>query len=324
MPLSPDARILRQLRDPGEYCLASDLGAPGLIPERIAGLRSAGYEIEEHPHRGYRLISSPDRLIADDILSRLPECRLIRDVLVFENTGSTNDVIAKLGKQGVPEGIVAFAEHQTAGRGRLGRRWESGAAAGLWFSLLTRPSFPLSRWTRLTLWAAHAVAVGIERTCGLQVMLKWPNDLYAGGRKLVGILVESSPGQDNPFAVAGIGINVNQEAFSGPLAATATSLRIETGSAWDRNTLAASVLAAFDQTYPSLDEHFSALLDWASERDFLRGKWVAATVGASRCEGMAEGIDDTGALILRNAQGAVTSVSSGEVTRIAGAAPWAA
>lgn len=120
MPASPDAAILRNLR--GGFVPGEELGDPAEIAARIALLIEAGYEIEHHPHRGYHLLSSPDRLIADDILSRLPEGGWIRDVLVFEKTGSTNDVVGSLARQGAPAGLAVFAEEQTAG--------EAWAAAG--------------------------------------------------------------------------------------------------------------------------------------------------------------------------------------------------
>ncbi len=137
--------------------------------------------------------------------------------------------------------MVVFAEEQTAGRGRLGRQWRSDPRLGLWFSLLLRPELPYAQWPRLTPWIAYAVAEAVGQFVAGGIMLKWPNDLYASGRKLCGILVETSLGE-NAFATAGIGLNVNHTSFPAPLDATATSLRIESGEALDRNALAASIL----------------------------------------------------------------------------------
>ncbi len=312
-----DAALLRRLRQSAGYVSASELGDPAQVAERVRVLRGAGYCIEEHPCFGCRLLSSPDRLVADDILSRLPAARRwLREIVVFERTGSTNDLLGKLGRQGVPEGIAAFAEEQTAGRGRLGRVWQSEPGAGLWFSLLLRPAWPPALWTRLTLWAACAVARGVESATGAEVMLKWPNDLYAGGRKLAGILVESSPAQGNAYAVAGIGLNANHASFPESLAATATSLRLETGAAVDRNGLAAAVLQALDCSYPDLPGSFPGILQWARERDFLREKWVTVSSGTVDESGLAIGLDDDGALLLRRADGSLRKVTSGEVTRV--------
>jgi len=320
MPGSPDIAILRRLRGSGEaFTPGSDLGEPSAVAARIDILRAAGYEIEHRPPLGYRLLFSPDRLIADDILSRLPGCRWIRDVLVFQSTGSTNDLIADLARDGAHPGIVVFAEEQTAGRGRLGRHWQSDPRLGLWFSLLLRPAMPVAQWPRLTLWIAYAVARGIRQCAGLQIMLKWPNDLYASGRKLAGILVESSLGE-NAYAAAGIGLNVNHPSFPAPLDATATSLRIQTGAPLDRNALAAAILASIDQSFYLIPNHFHEIVAWASEADCLRGRQVTATAGATIHEGVAQGLDSEGALLIRTSTGAVTRVSSGEVTRFSAAA----
>jgi len=316
MPASPDAAILRRLRGPGDdFTLGSELGEPGAVARRIAGLREAGYEIEQHPHLGYRLISSPDRLIADDILSRLPERRRwVREVMVFQSVGSTNDMVTNLARDGAEAGLTVFAEEQTAGRGRLGRRWQSDPRLGLWFSILLRPGTPLAEWPRLTLWVAYAVARGIREYGGPQTMVKWPNDIYASGRKLAGILVETSLGR-NPFATAGIGLNVNHPCFPAPLDATATSLRIETGAPLDRNGIAAAILASMDESFHLIDSDFREIVDWASEVDFLRGRWISATAGSDICEGEAEGLDENGALLVRTTAGTVSRLNSGEVTR---------
>jgi BirA family biotin operon repressor/biotin-[acetyl-CoA-carboxylase] ligase len=260
-------------------------------------------------------------LIPDNILSRLPECRWIRSVLVFESTPSTNDLITAMGRDGVPAGVVVFAEEQTAGRGRLGRRWESDPRLGLWFSILLRPDFPFGQWPRLSLWIAYALAQGIRQYAAEflpravpQIMLKWPNDLYVSGRKLAGILVETSLGE-NAFAAAGIGLNVNHASFPSPLDSTATSLRIETGSPLDRNALAAAILTALDQSFSLLPSHFQQILDWASRSDCLRGRWVSATAGTVTQEGTAQGLDSEGALLVRTAAGEIVRLNSGEVTR---------
>lgn len=328
MPATPDAAILRKLRGAnGGYVTGDDLGGAGAVSERIAGLREAGYEIEQHPHLGYRLVAGADRLIADDILSRLSGTGWIRDVLVFQKTGSTNDVVNGLGRDGAPEGLVVFAEEQTAGRGRLGRRWESQPGLGLWFSMLLRPAMPLALWPRLTLWIAYAVARGMEEysaECGAkfegrEIKLKWPNDLHMRGRKVAGILLETAAGE-NPFATAGIGININHEAFSGSLE-NATSLRIETGESIDRNALAANILRVIDRSFSLAASDFHKIVEWAADADCLRGRWVVAEAGSTTHEGIARGLDAEGALLIATSGGAVVRVISGEVTRFSVGGP---
>jgi BirA family transcriptional regulator, biotin operon repressor / biotin---[acetyl-CoA-carboxylase] ligase len=145
-------------------------------------------------------------------------------------------------------------------------------------------------------------------------MLKWPNDLYIDGRKVAGILVESSLGE-NPFAVAGIGLNVNHESFPPPLDETAISLRIATGQVIDRNALAAALLNSISNVLPIISTDFDAVLKWAAACDFLLHRTVAATLGNSEICGIAYGLDSEGALIIRTNDGALLRLNSGEVTR---------
>ena len=140
--MSLDAEILTALRTPKDGSvsgaeLSQKLGVSrAAIWARIEELRSLGYDIEASPHLGYRLLSVPDVLHADDLRSRLRNVKVVgRDIRVFQETTSTNDVIEKLARDGVKEGAVVFAESQTKGRGRLGRKWISPSNKGLWFSV---------------------------------------------------------------------------------------------------------------------------------------------------------------------------------------------
>src|SRR2546421_3679104 len=158
---------------------------------RIEELRSLGYDIVASPHRGYRLLNVPDVLHADDLLSRLGKARSVgRDIRVFQETTSTNDVVEKLARDGVKEGVVVFAEAQTKGRGRLGRKWISPARKGLWFSVLLRPRLRPQAVTQLTIAAATALVRAIHSETGLTLEIKWPNDICIHGKKVAGILTE--------------------------------------------------------------------------------------------------------------------------------------
>jgi len=181
----------------GQFVPADDLGrqlklSASSVTARIAELEQLGYAIESHPHFGYRLLGTPDRLTADDIKARLKTKRIGLDVLVFDETASTNDVVEHLAKSGAPEGLVVFAESQTRGRGRRGRQWASPRGKGLWFSVLLRPSLPPSAASRITVAASVAVARAIREVCRVEARIKWPNDVILNGRKLAGILVEVS------------------------------------------------------------------------------------------------------------------------------------
>jgi BirA family biotin operon repressor/biotin-[acetyl-CoA-carboxylase] ligase len=315
---SVDARILKLLRSTivhlpgGEIARESGCSA-ATVESRIAGLRAAGYDIEKRPHLGYRLVAAPDRLIADDLLAALDGRRLAREIIVFEKTGSTNDVAAHLGRGGAEEGLVVFAEHQTAGRGRLGRRWQSASHHGLWFSILLRPTLELSQWTRLTTWAAVGVAEAIEECAGCKAMIKWPNDICIDRKKAVGILVESfSTSPRRGFAVVGIGVNANQESF--PEAPGATSLRMVSGKPADRMALAVAILKHLDDSYGNIADGFGGIIRRANKRSFLRNRRIQVKMGSASLRGVAGGLDPEGGLVVRLEGGGQTTVSSGEAT----------
>jgi BirA family biotin operon repressor/biotin-[acetyl-CoA-carboxylase] ligase len=316
-----DVELLRLLHTAPLHLPGADLAAQLRVPlptvkARLAELRAAGFEIEQHPGLGYRLLAAPDRLVADDLLARLGPCPLVRDILVFEETDSTNERAAHLGRGAVAPGVAIFAERQTAGRGRLGRRWESSSHRGLWFSLLLRPELPVERWARLTTWAAAGVAAAIEQTLGVAVGVKWPNDLQIHGGKIVGILTETffDPGA-KPFAVVGIGVNVNHDAgdFPAGLCSKATSLRLATGRAVDRAALAVEILRSLAARFAALDARFPELVAEASRRSVLVGRRITVQAGGSTIAGTATGLDAEGHLLLRDAAGVVHTLTAGEV-----------
>lgn len=320
-----DAQILTTLRGAGDGSvsgadLAQRLGVSrAAIWARIEELRTLGYDIEASPHRGYRLLGAPDLLHADDLVARLGRTRVIgRDVQVFEETTSTNDVIEKLAQAGVQEGVVVFAESQTKGRGRLGRRWISPPHKGLWFSVLLRPKLQPQAVTRLTIVTAAAVARAIHRETGVVTAIKWPNDILVGGKKLVGILTELNAELDTvKYVIIGIGVDVNLDANELPpeLRAIATSLKIESGSACDRAALAAAILRELDEDYARLIRgEFKAVADDWVERCTTIGSNVTIHIGDRRVSGRAEALDADGALLLRSEHGRLERIIGGDVT----------
>ena len=212
--MTVDAQILSAMRRAGAGSvsgadLAQQLGmSRAAVWARIEELRKLGYEITANPHQGYRLLSTPDALHADDLLARLPDNQIVgRDIRVFEETNSTNDVAEKLARDGVREGVVVFAESQKKGRGRLGRQWHSPARKGLWFSVLLRPDLRPQAATQLTVVAATALARAIRKQTGLMPEIKWPNDILLRGKKVAGILTELSAELDHvKHLIIGIGV----------------------------------------------------------------------------------------------------------------------
>ena len=197
-----------------------------------------------------------DRLTADQLKTKAPGALIGREIIVLEQTSSTNDDISRVastdGLPSIPEGLVVFAEHQTDGRGQRGNRWESAAGKGLWFSILLRPEIALSESGRLTIWAIEAVSDVIRSELGLEPAIKLPNDVQLYGHKVAGVLVEMRAQDKAPhLAVVGIGINVNQcrDDFPAKLQDRATSLAIALGRQVDRQNFAVALLRNLDLTY---------------------------------------------------------------------------
>jgi BirA family transcriptional regulator, biotin operon repressor / biotin---[acetyl-CoA-carboxylase] ligase len=322
--VTTDAKILSALRaNPGGVSgaqMAEQLGiSRAAIWSRIEELRHVGYDIEAGPHFGYRLVSSPDALHADDLLARLGKTKIIgRDIQVFEQTTSTNDVMEKLARDGVKEGVAVFAESQTGGRGRLGRKWISPAHKGLWFSILLRPDMRPQETTQLTVASAITLRRAVKSVTGLSPEIKWPNDLLIGGKKVAGILTELSAEVDRVrHIILGIGVDVNQDAaeFPAELRKTATSLKIETGETISRAELAVAILRELDLDYARIcGGKFSAVADeWESGCATI-GKNVTVHIGERRIRGRAESLDDDGALLVRTEHGHLERIIGGDVT----------
>jgi BirA family transcriptional regulator, biotin operon repressor / biotin---[acetyl-CoA-carboxylase] ligase len=193
-----------------------------------------------------------DRLVADELRATLGECRVGSQLVVVEETCSTNDLAWEAEARGAPEGFVVFAERQTAGRGQYGRRWESAPYQGLWFSVLLRPRVTLSESPQLTSLLASVIATTIKEQTGCSTFIKPPNDIYLSERKVAGILVEGRTASDRSYvAVAGVGVNVNQtlEDFPAELQATAGSLRMATSRQIQRGHLAVALLRKLETDY---------------------------------------------------------------------------
>ena len=321
--MTTDAKILSALRTYPDglsgALLAERLGiSRAAVWARIEELRHVGFDIEAGPHFGYRLVDEPDTLLADDLLSLLGKTRVIgRDIQVFKQTTSTNDVMEKLARDGVREGVVVFAESQTRGRGRLGRKWLSPTHKGLWFSVLLRPDLRPQESTQLTVASAAALRRAIKSVTGLSADIKWPNDLLLGGKKVVGILTEMSAEVDRVrHVILGIGVDVNQEAHEFPpeLRKTATSLKIESGQTLSRAELATAILRELDADYARICAgKFPAIADEWEAGCVTLGRNVTVLIGDRKFRGQAESLDEDGALLIRTEHGHLERIIGGDV-----------
>src|ERR671930_1630573 len=191
-----------------------------------------------------------DRLVASELQADLGSAVIGREIIVLEQTGSTNDAALQVANTNPKEGLVVFAEHQTAGRGQRGNRWESAAGKGLWFSILLRPEIDLASSPTLTAWAAEAISGAIQNEFSLTTTIKFPNDVQIDGRKVAGILVEMRAQEKAAhLAIVGIGVNVNQSDFPDELQDKAISLAMALGRQIDRQSFAIALLRELDRTY---------------------------------------------------------------------------
>ena len=193
-----------------------------------------------------------DRLIADELQTHSAHATIGRQIIVLQQTSSTNDAILAAATTNSNQGLVLFAEHQIAGRGQRGNRWESAAGKGLWLSVLLRPGIQIDESGRLTIWAIEAVSDIIRTKFSLEPGIKLPNDVRLSGRKVAGVLVEMRAQEKAPhLAVVGIGINVNQcrNDFPAELQDRAVSLAMALGRQVDRQNFAVALLRNLDLTY---------------------------------------------------------------------------
>jgi BirA family biotin operon repressor/biotin-[acetyl-CoA-carboxylase] ligase len=249
--------------------------------------------------------------IADAIERARPRLAPLASPLVFFSTvGSTNDAAASI----AIEGAVVVAEAQTAGRGRRGRTWFSPSGSGLYVSTVLAPTRarvdPRRATTLLTLTAGVAIAEGVEASTGVDVDLKWPNDLYVSGRKLAGILAEAV----RDVVVLGYGINLTAAALPSDLRDRATSLEGQTGLAPDRGRVLVETLAALAVRYGDLlAGRFDAILDaWRVRAPAAIGARVTWTAASTVQSGVTAGVDEDGALLVKTDAG-LQRIVGGEV-----------
>jgi len=256
-------------------------------------------------------------LDASKFRSALRTHRLGRSFEYLPSCASTNDEVAARARLGAEEGLLLVAGEQTAGRGRRGRVWQSPADQNLTFSLLLRPALSAQHVAPMTLLAGAALAESLAGL-GFSPRLKWPNDVLldtaAGPRKVAGILTEmASEAGRVRYVVLGVGINVNTEAFPGELNTRATSLCLARGQKLDRGEVLASFVNAFEPSYDDFVARgpSAALARWNTHA--LLGQRCSVERNGEPIQGVAEAVDETGALLVRTASGATISVHAGEV-----------
>ncbi len=260
----------------------------------------------------------PEDFVAAMLRDGLDTRTVGHPVLLHPELDSTMDEVARLSDGGAKEGTVVVAEVQTAGRGRFGRTWVS-PEGNLWVSILLRPSLDSLRW--LSVLAGIAAARAIASAAGLEVTLKWPNDVRIRGRKVGGVLVENSlSGSEVRHAIIGIGINVALDTSTDfHLASTATALNRECEGPVSRAALLRHLLEEVDRLYESLMAGETPLEEWRGLLDTLGKEVVVRDVTGSDSldgsyRGVAEDVDVSGNLLLRLPDGGLITLAGGEVT----------
>jgi BirA family biotin operon repressor/biotin-[acetyl-CoA-carboxylase] ligase len=290
------------------------------LEKRLAPYLEAGYPIEFHPQGSISLHEPPDIWCAEEIVGRCPVREKRKsssapawDPVLLAETSSTNDVAREQARKGVRGGFLVAASRQTAGRGRLGRSWESPPNRGLYVSIVLRPDLPMTEAGKLTILSSVATVDAVETVSGLRPQIKWPNDLVVGGRKLAGLLIETErKGGRLVFAVIGIGLNVRQEAvdFSPEVRRQATSLYLATGRIYRRADLLVALLQALERR---LSQPFDEAREAWTASSLTLGQRITLTTAQGRKHGQALGLDESGALLLRGDSGEVETVTAGDM-----------
>ncbi|MFH1790484.1 MAG: biotin--[acetyl-CoA-carboxylase] ligase, partial [Candidatus Omnitrophota bacterium] len=275
--------------------------------------RAVGYDIEAVPHLGYRLKSIPDKLLPDEITAGLKAGVFGREIYAYESTKSTNDIAYGLAEKGAAEGAVVIAEKQERGRGRLGRKWIS-PSGGVYMSCVIKPDILPREIQEFTLVTALALCDAIRIVTGLKPGVKWPNDVYINGKKVCGILTEMKAETDRiDFVIVGIGVNVNTG--QGMLPDTATSLKKEKGCHVSRIDIARQILMELESKYFLFRrDGFQGMRKAIKALSCTIGNRVEVATHNSRYAGLAEDIDNEGALIVKMPGGECRRVLSGDVT----------
>lgn len=322
---STDQEIIRLLRREGAHSFLSGQVLSKTLNisrtavwKHIKAIKDMGYDIEASPARGYRLNIENLPFNKIEISSNLKTSFIGRDLSFYKKTGSTNDTAREFAAKGAEEGAVIVADYQKKGKGRLGRRWESPAGVNIYTSVILRPNILPAFAPQLTLVSAVAAAETISGYLNKAPEVKWPNDILINSKKVAGILTEMASEADRiNFVVIGIGVNVNMTKKMIPeaLRQIATSMKEETGMEISRIDFIQTLYLNMERWYKEYLKHGFEPVRTAWISYFrMAGKAVKVQDMNRVREGIAIGIDGDGALLLREKDGKVARIISGDVT----------
>ncbi len=314
--LTSSRRLGRANKAAVDFCQSTSVKRKTSRPYAI---RNTEYDLGLTRHFGRSILIGYPRTAVFGTIAQFPGFVKFHPFLQFtlvrlHRVPSTQDWARDWARMGAREGLVVLAREQTAGRGRLARRWVS-PPGGLYLSLLLRPDWPLRRAQQLTMLVSLAAMEACRKVAGVEARPKWPNDLLWEDKKLAGVLTElESDGDRLAFAIIGLGLNVNHDFTSDPLAETATSLRMATGRTWDVDEVLEAFLAALAQGYRRLQAGESPHQAWARDLEPLGRRVRVLRQGQPPLRGWAVGVTPQGALRVQDDAGVEHVVWAGDVS----------
>lgn len=288
----------------------------------IKQLRQDGYGIESVPNHGYKLVADADTLTYEEVKNALKTQIFGNKIVHFTAIDSTNNWAKKLAEQGEPEGTVVVAEMQDGGRGCSGRQWTCQSHLGIWMSVILRPQLDMPSVPLITQMACAAVGQALEPVASA-VQVGWPHDIVLNGKKIGGVLTESSGEIDQvQYVVVGIGININQTAadFPSALIDKATSLKLETGREQSRQLLFCAILEKLEQLYLFFksSKNFDSALAYCKAHSTTLGHPVLFLKDGTRHSGLALDLDTHGGLVIQLENGEIQRLLSGSSLTLLG------
>lgn len=329
---SAELSIIRLLKEAGAGSVSGgDLSrmlgiSRTAVWKHVKALRKAGYAITAKPAKGYSLerVSGSEPFNAIEITSGLKTAFIGKKIFFYPELDSTNSAAMRLGRDGVAEGSAIIADKQTAGKGRIGRKWESPPGVNLYTSIILRPDIAPYDAQKLTLVMAVAVACAIAECCSVRPAVKWPNDILIGAKKVAGILMEMDAEADHVnFIVAGVGLNINMPSadLPKPVRQIAVSLKEACGTEVSRVEAARMLYSNVEKWYNKFRKHgFAPILAQWKSFFAAEGKRVIVKGFNRTVDGICVGIDDSGALLVRTPSGKVERIISGDVDAGGGSA----
>lgn len=316
------AKILRLIRERKgcitlqELCRECNASKETVI-HIIKQLQMDGYDIVWEMGKGYQLLSYPETLSAQELMSRINTEWAGKYIYYREETESTNEDAKYLAEEAAKHGSLVVASCQKGGKGRRGRNWNSPKGTSISMSLLLRPEFLADKASMLTLVMALSVAETLNQLLNQDVKIKWPNDVLLNKKKVCGILTELITHEDGTYSVIiGVGINVNQKEFPEEIAETATSILMELGDRYSRSDIILGVMEYFEYYYGLFadSEDLSSIVELYDGYLVNKDNQVRVLDPKGEFEGVATGINDQGELIVKKADGTISAVYAGEVS----------